>query len=122
MLSPLLLLKLPDIAWKADACLAGDGDPSEDDDDRDGEGSFSDNGKLGSEVEFKLRFANLDDGGMGSLGIGRMRFGELFPRLIPGPSERLSIELSPESSRAAGKADMGYRSGLFCRCGGCTGG
>lgn len=63
MLSPL------DIAWKADECCGGLGggcEPSPDDDDGDGDGveSLSDRGGgVVSKELFKLRSANLEDGG-----------------------------------------------------------
>lgn len=111
MLSPLLpLLKPPDMAWKADTCLAGGGFWSDGDVD-----SFRDKGK-GSTVGvwFKLRSAIFEDGGTGT---GRMRLGEQLASLMC-PRARLSTESSPVTGNTAGKVEItGNPLRWLLRCG-----
>ena len=89
MLSPVLLLKLSDIAWKAEECLVAVGDCGLVEVDEDG---FSDRGK-GSAVDgmFKFRSAIFEDGGTGRIGMGRMSLVGPFAWLLC-PSVRISIE------------------------------
>lgn len=117
MLSPLLPLNPPDMAWNADECL-DDGDFwSDDDDDGDVE-SFRVNGKGSTTmgVWFRLRSAIFEDCGTGITGIGRMRLDSSL-----SPSLSLSSELFPATGNAtgicvAGRVEPGNLLRLFFRC------
>lgn len=102
MLSP-PLLKLPDMAWKADGRVDGD-DCSSDDA---GE-SFSDKGSSSAGVVwFRLSSAIFEDGGTGRIGFGLMGLLDVLIWLL-GPKERFSSTgFSPASGTTAGASVTG---------------
>lgn len=110
MLSP-LLLKFPDMAWKAEECFPGGGGGGGDCSSDDAGESFNDKGKVS--FWFRLSSAIFEDGGTGRIGIGLMG---LLVALI---KERFSTWFSPTCDTAesvAGKVDTGNPPRLWLKC------